>query len=213
MLDQRRGRRGYGLREPRYGRRSERRRIVRDVEGGFSRIVEQKDATPEQLLIDEVNPSYYVFKADELFSRLSRLKNDNANGEYYITDDWVIEELVRAALTMCMLQLHTHNILIDYLLNMLLVMPFNSMALLLACACATRDVWRWAVSDARERAAATGRQSAAKAARTHEHRARGLGGADLRHRLRRQISAERPAPYLHGVRGRVSSAVCRTAPV
>ncbi len=38
------------------------------------------------MLIDEVNPSYYVFKADELFSRLSRLKNDNANGEYYITD-------------------------------------------------------------------------------------------------------------------------------
>ena len=61
-------------------------RIQRDADGRFQRIVEQKDATPEQLLINEVNPSYYVFKADELFSRLSRLKNDNANGEYYITD-------------------------------------------------------------------------------------------------------------------------------
>ena len=61
-------------------------RIQRDADGRFQKIVEQKDATPEQLLIDEVNPSYYVFKADELFSRLSRLKNDNANGEYYITD-------------------------------------------------------------------------------------------------------------------------------
>jgi bifunctional UDP-N-acetylglucosamine pyrophosphorylase/glucosamine-1-phosphate N-acetyltransferase len=61
-------------------------RIQRDAEGRFQKIVEQKDATPEQLQIDEVNPSYYVFKADELFSRLSRLKNDNANGEYYITD-------------------------------------------------------------------------------------------------------------------------------
>ena len=61
-------------------------RIQRDADGRFQRIVEQKDATPEQLLINEVNPSYHVFKADELFSRLSRLKNDNANGEYYITD-------------------------------------------------------------------------------------------------------------------------------
>jgi len=61
-------------------------RIQRDADGRFEKIVEQKDATPEQLLIDEVNPSYYVFKADELFNRLSLLKNDNANGEYYITD-------------------------------------------------------------------------------------------------------------------------------
>ena len=61
-------------------------RIQRTSEGGFDRIVEQKDATPEQLLINEVNPSYYVFRADALFDRLSRLKNDNASGEYYITD-------------------------------------------------------------------------------------------------------------------------------
>ena len=48
--------------------------------------MEQKDASDEQRAINEVNPSYYVFKADALFDRLSRLKNDNASGEYYITD-------------------------------------------------------------------------------------------------------------------------------
>ena len=61
-------------------------RIVRDAEGVFSRIVEQKDATPEQLRIREVNPSYYCFRSGPLFERLSKTSNDNANGEYYITD-------------------------------------------------------------------------------------------------------------------------------
>jgi bifunctional UDP-N-acetylglucosamine pyrophosphorylase/glucosamine-1-phosphate N-acetyltransferase len=61
-------------------------RIVRDADGGFERIVEQKDATPEQLGIREVNPSYYCFRAGPLFDRLSRIDNRNANGEYYVTD-------------------------------------------------------------------------------------------------------------------------------
>lgn len=61
-------------------------RIVRDADGGFERIVEQKDATPEQLAIREVNPSYYCFRAGPLFERLGRIDNRNANGEYYITD-------------------------------------------------------------------------------------------------------------------------------
>ena len=61
-------------------------RIQRTESGKFDRIVEQKDATEQQRSINEVNPSYYVFRADALFDRLSRLKNDNASGEYYITD-------------------------------------------------------------------------------------------------------------------------------
>jgi len=61
-------------------------RIVRDADGGFERIVEQKDATPEQLAIREVNPSYYCFRSGPLFDRLSRIDNRNANGEYYVTD-------------------------------------------------------------------------------------------------------------------------------
>lgn len=68
-------------------------RIQRHGDGSFDRIVEQKDATPEQLAIKEVNPSYYIFRADELFDRLSRLRNDNANSEYYITD---IFEMMKA---------------------------------------------------------------------------------------------------------------------
>ena len=68
-------------------------RVQRNADGSFDRIVEQKDATPEQLSIKEVNPSYYLFRADALFDRTSRLGNDNAKGEYYITD---IFELMKA---------------------------------------------------------------------------------------------------------------------
>lgn len=61
-------------------------RILRNAAGDFERIVEQKDATPGQLEIGEVNPSYYCFRAGPLFDRLARTGNDNANGEYYVTD-------------------------------------------------------------------------------------------------------------------------------
>ncbi|PQO33883.1 sugar phosphate nucleotidyltransferase [Blastopirellula marina] len=61
-------------------------RIVRDSAGVFEGIVEQKDATPEQQQITEVNMSTYVFDAPRLVEALSRLTNDNAQGEYYLTD-------------------------------------------------------------------------------------------------------------------------------
>jgi bifunctional UDP-N-acetylglucosamine pyrophosphorylase/glucosamine-1-phosphate N-acetyltransferase len=61
-------------------------RIVRDSEGKFERIVEQKDATQKELELGEVNPSYYCFKAASLTDALSKVSNDNASGEYYITD-------------------------------------------------------------------------------------------------------------------------------
>ena len=61
-------------------------RVLREPDGAFKAIVEQKDATPEQLAICEVNPSYYCFRSDLLFEGLSRLSNDNAQGEYYLTD-------------------------------------------------------------------------------------------------------------------------------
>lgn len=61
-------------------------RIVRDRSGRFLRIVEQKDATPEEREIREVNMSTYVFAADDLLRALSRLGNANASGEYYLTD-------------------------------------------------------------------------------------------------------------------------------
>jgi bifunctional UDP-N-acetylglucosamine pyrophosphorylase / glucosamine-1-phosphate N-acetyltransferase len=61
-------------------------RIVRDTAGNFERIVEEKDASFEQRLITEVNMSTYVFDAPELLHALSLLKNENRQGEYYLTD-------------------------------------------------------------------------------------------------------------------------------
>ena len=61
-------------------------RIARNADGNFDRIVEQKDATEEQLGIREINPSYYCFRSGDLFEQLSRISNDNASGEYYVTD-------------------------------------------------------------------------------------------------------------------------------
>lgn len=69
-------------------------RIVRDEAGRFQRIVEQKDADEAERGIREINPGYYCFRAAELFDALDRIGNDNAKGEYYLTD--VLEVLIAA---------------------------------------------------------------------------------------------------------------------
>ncbi len=61
-------------------------RILRDQNGNFLGVVEQKDATPEQALIKEINFSFYCFDGPELFDALRRVKPENAQKEYYITD-------------------------------------------------------------------------------------------------------------------------------
>lgn len=61
-------------------------RIVRGAGGDVSAIVEQKDATAEQLLIGEVNTGTYCFDAERLFEHLHELGAQNAQGEYYLTD-------------------------------------------------------------------------------------------------------------------------------
>jgi len=61
-------------------------RVVRDAAGNFLAIVEEKDATREQKAIREVNMSYYLFSSRELWHALEQVKNDNRQGEYYITD-------------------------------------------------------------------------------------------------------------------------------
>jgi bifunctional UDP-N-acetylglucosamine pyrophosphorylase/glucosamine-1-phosphate N-acetyltransferase len=61
-------------------------RIVRDRAGTFVAIVEQKNATPEQLSIREVNPSYYCFDVQSLFGALARVERNPLTREYYITD-------------------------------------------------------------------------------------------------------------------------------
>lgn len=60
-------------------------RIIRSA-GGISGIVEQKDATDEQKLIKEVNSGAYWFRTADLIELLGKLKNDNVQNEYYLTD-------------------------------------------------------------------------------------------------------------------------------
>jgi len=69
-------------------------RIVRDAGGYVTRIVEQKDATPEQLRIAEINTGIVVTPTAQLAMWLGALKNDNAQGEYYLTD--VVEHAIEA---------------------------------------------------------------------------------------------------------------------
>ena len=61
-------------------------RILRDEEGLFDRIVEQKDASADEKKIKEINAGIYCFDTKKLFSALSNVKNNNAQGEYYLTD-------------------------------------------------------------------------------------------------------------------------------
>lgn len=62
-------------------------RIVRDPETQLVRaIVEHRDAGPDILAIGEINSGAYWFRADDLLDILSQIKNDNAQGEYYLTD-------------------------------------------------------------------------------------------------------------------------------
>jgi len=61
-------------------------RILRDEKGEFQGIVEDKDASPEQKKITEVNMSYYVFHTPDMLEALTHLRTDNAQKEYYITD-------------------------------------------------------------------------------------------------------------------------------
>jgi bifunctional UDP-N-acetylglucosamine pyrophosphorylase / glucosamine-1-phosphate N-acetyltransferase len=61
-------------------------RIVRDADGRVIRVVEVKDADADELAIREVNVGAYCFEARSLLPVLERLRTDNAQGEYYLTD-------------------------------------------------------------------------------------------------------------------------------
>ena len=61
-------------------------RIVRDAAGNVQRIVEEKDATPEEKAICEVNTGIMAIPSARLADWLGRLSNNNAQGEYYLTD-------------------------------------------------------------------------------------------------------------------------------
>src|SRR6185503_1249540 len=61
-------------------------RMVRDERAGTVAIVEEKDATPEQKTIDEINSGIYAFRYPVLERVLGKLTTRNAQGEYYLTD-------------------------------------------------------------------------------------------------------------------------------
>ena len=69
-------------------------RIVRDANGRLERIVEHKDALPDELRINEINSGMYAFESGDLRAMLDRITTDNAQGEEYLTD---VIGLLRAA--------------------------------------------------------------------------------------------------------------------
>ena len=61
-------------------------RVVREEDGTFKKIVEDKDANESEKKIREVNAGVYCFDVKKLFYALTKVKNDNAQGEYYLPD-------------------------------------------------------------------------------------------------------------------------------
>src|SRR3954464_4466360 len=83
-------------------------RVVRDADGDVEAIVEEKDATDDQRAICEINSGILAFDASFLVEALPRIGNDNAKGEYYLTDTvhlardagltvgaWVIDDVMQ----------------------------------------------------------------------------------------------------------------------
>lgn len=61
-------------------------RVLRDDEGRVLRIVEQKDATPEESSVNEINSGIYCMESGFLLDNIGSLGNDNAQNEFYLTD-------------------------------------------------------------------------------------------------------------------------------
>ncbi len=80
-------------------------RILRDEKGNVKSIVENRDATPDQRKIDEINSGTYVFGPGKLFPALSQLRNDNAQEEFYLTD--TIGMLVKNGLSVVAVKAHS----------------------------------------------------------------------------------------------------------
>jgi len=77
-------------------------RIVRDGADGIAAIVEERDATPEQRALDEVNSGIYAFEYPALSEALAHLTAHNAQGEYYLTDTvTLIQRAGRIAAVVC----------------------------------------------------------------------------------------------------------------
>ncbi|MCD2347862.1 bifunctional UDP-N-acetylglucosamine diphosphorylase/glucosamine-1-phosphate N-acetyltransferase GlmU [Clostridium guangxiense] len=66
-------------------------RIIRNKDGSLKKIVEHKDCNEEELCVKEINSAMYCFDIENLLNNLDKINNNNAQGEYYLTD--VIEIL------------------------------------------------------------------------------------------------------------------------
>ncbi|WP_309065756.1 bifunctional UDP-N-acetylglucosamine diphosphorylase/glucosamine-1-phosphate N-acetyltransferase GlmU [Microbacterium sp.] len=69
-------------------------RVIRNADGIVERIIEQKDASPDEAAVTEINAGVYVFRAPLLRTHLGRIDQNNAQGELYLTD---VIGLLRAA--------------------------------------------------------------------------------------------------------------------
>lgn len=87
-------------------------RIVRSNDGSIARIVEEKDATDEERTIREINSGVYVVRSSALFSALHRVRNDNAQGEFYLTDivDILMKDGAEVATYVCADPAEVHGI-------------------------------------------------------------------------------------------------------
>jgi bifunctional UDP-N-acetylglucosamine pyrophosphorylase/glucosamine-1-phosphate N-acetyltransferase len=67
-------------------------RIVKDAAGRVLKIVEARDASPEELAIGEYNTGVFCFRTDMMIEALANLTTDNDQGEYYLTDTvgWLV---------------------------------------------------------------------------------------------------------------------------
>jgi UDP-N-acetylglucosamine diphosphorylase/glucosamine-1-phosphate N-acetyltransferase len=74
-------------------------RVVKKEDGRVAGIVEEKDATPEQKKIHEINTGIYCVESPFLFTAVAALGNRNAQGEYYLTD--IVEIAFRQGLRTC----------------------------------------------------------------------------------------------------------------
>lgn len=68
-------------------------RIIRENSGKIVKITEFKDASEEEKLICEVNPGIYMFDTEWFWKNINQIKNNNAQGEYYLTD--IIEVAIK----------------------------------------------------------------------------------------------------------------------
>ncbi len=84
-------------------------RVERDGNGKILRTIENKDATEEERKITEVNPCYFCFDTKFLWEEIAKLKNDNVQHEYYLTD--VVKIAVQEGVEIESIQIEAHEAL------------------------------------------------------------------------------------------------------